>query len=617
MFLPERGIANRKTPTWVSAKLESLADPAVGKATTARYKSPHTPVAGDEPVSLGRLIYRVRDSAESRSLSLGKQAHEAVLKSDEHKSNIYLLTGLIDMYCKCGELEEARKIFDSMGTRSVVSYNAHSMLSKEKKQLDLFVATCLVDMYCKCGELERIGMEIHSMLSKEKKQLDLFVANCLVDMYCKCGELEEARKIFNSMGTRSVVSYTAIIQGCNTNGQAELALEYYSALRADNTVQADACTYTCVLVACGSVMAIKLGREIHQLAKHKGLLKNNPVLGSSLVSFYGKCGDVDSAQEAFDECRARDDTGLWNSLIQAYTLQGRSIEALERFYSMTQEEGCKADDVSFVSVLNACSHGGLVGKGRQLLDEMPKQYGVKPRLEHYVCLIDMLGRANLLDEAVRVLRAMPFEPDAVVWTSLLGACRKWKNYTIGKLAFERLVEMDPKSGTPYALMANIFGNLGMLSERAAVVERMRGEGSFREPGRSWWTDVCSGKVHSFSVEDRSHSQSDEIAAKLKQLLLRMKEEGYASDVINVLKDIPEEEKEDHLCGHSEKLALGCALVNSHQKETIRIVKNLRVCDDCHAATALISKLEKRLIICKDASRVHVFQDGRCSCDNYF
>ncbi|XP_024536012.1 pentatricopeptide repeat-containing protein At4g02750-like [Selaginella moellendorffii] len=438
-------IANRKTPTWVSAKLESLADPAVGKAATARYKSPHTPpVAGDEPVSLGRLIHRVRDSAESRSLSLGKQAHEAVLKSDEHKSNIYLLTGLIDI--------------------------------------------------------------------------------------------------------------------------------------ADNTIQADACTYTCVLVACGSVMAIKLGREIHQLAKHKGLLKNNPVLGSSL---------------------------------------GRSIEALERFYSMTQEEGCKADDVSFVSVLNACSHGGLVGKGRQLLDEMPKQYGVKPRLEHYVCLIDMLGRANLLDEAVRVLRAMPFEPDAVVWTSLLGACRKWKNYTIGKLAFERLVEMDPKSGTPYALMANIFGNLGMLSERAAVVERMRGEGSFREPGRSWWTDVCSGKVHSFSVEDRSHSQSDEIAAKLKQLLLRMKEEGYASDVINVLKDIPEEEKEDHLCGHSEKLALGCALVNSHQKETIRIVKNLRVCDDCHAATALISKLEKRLIICKDASRVHVFQDGRCSCDNYF
>ncbi|XP_024517114.1 pentatricopeptide repeat-containing protein At2g41080-like [Selaginella moellendorffii] len=364
-------------------------------------------------------------------------------------------------------------------------------------------------------------------------------------------------------------------------------------------------------------MAIKLGREIHQLAKHKGLLKNNPVLGSSLVSFYGKCGDVDSAQEAFDECRARDDTGLWNSLIQAYTLQGRSIEALERFYSMTQEEGCKADDVSFVSVLNACSHGGLVGKGRQLLDEMPKQYGVKPRLEHYVCLIDMLGRANLLDEAVRVLRAMPFEPDAVVWTSLLGACRKWKNYTIGKLAFERLVEMDPKSSTPYALMANIFGNLGMLSERAAVVERMRGEGSFREPERSWWTDVSSGKVHSFSVGDKSHSQSDEIAAKLKQLLLRMKEEGYASDVINVLKDIPEEEKEDHLCGHSEKLALGCALVNSHQKETIRIVKNLRVCDDCHAATALISKLEKRLIICKDASQVHVFQDGRCSCDNYF
>ncbi|XP_024536089.1 putative pentatricopeptide repeat-containing protein At3g49142 [Selaginella moellendorffii] len=364
-------------------------------------------------------------------------------------------------------------------------------------------------------------------------------------------------------------------------------------------------------------MATKLGREIHQLVKHKGLLKNNPVLGSSLVSFYGKCGDVDSAQEVFDECRARDNTGLWNSLIQAYTLQGRSIEALERFYSMTQEEGCKADDVSFVLVLNACSHGGLIGKGRQLLDEMPKQYGVKPRLEHYVCLIDMLGRANLLDEAVRVLRAMPFEPDAVVWTSLLGACRKWKNYTVGKLAFERLVEMDPKSGTPYALMANIFGNLGMLSERAAVVERMRGEGSFREPGRSWWTDVSSGKVHSFSVGDRSHSQSDEIAAKLKQLLLRMKEEGYASDVINVLKDIPEEEKEDHLCGHSEKLALGCALVNSHQKETIKIVKNLRVCDDCHAATALISKLEKRLIICKDASRVHVFQDGRCSCDNYF
>ncbi|XP_024536016.1 pentatricopeptide repeat-containing protein At3g05340-like [Selaginella moellendorffii] len=192
-------------------------------------------------------------------------------------------------------------------------------------------------------------------------------------------------------------------------------------------------------------MAIKLGREIHQLAKHKELLKNNPVLGSSL---------------------------------------GRSIEALERFYSMTQEEGCKADDVSFVSVLNACSHGGLVGKGRLLLDEMPKQYGVKPRLEHYVCLIDMLGRANLLDEAVRVLRAMPFEPDAVVWTSLLGACWKWKNYTIGKLAFECLVEMDPKSGTPYALMANIFGNLGMLSERAAVVERMRGEGSFRSPGEA-------------------------------------------------------------------------------------------------------------------------------------
>ncbi|XP_024530684.1 pentatricopeptide repeat-containing protein At2g41080-like [Selaginella moellendorffii] len=364
-------------------------------------------------------------------------------------------------------------------------------------------------------------------------------------------------------------------------------------------------------------MAIKLGREIHQLAKHKGLLKNNPVLASSLVSFYGKCGDVDSAQEAFDECRARDHTGLWTSLIQAYTLQGRSIEALELFHSMTQEEGCKANDVTFLTVLNACSHGGLVEKGRQLLDEMPKQYGVEPRLEHYVCLIDMLGRANLLDEAVRVLRAMPFEPDAVVWRSLLGACRKWKNYTIGKLAFERLVEMDPKSGRPYVLMANIFGNLGMLSERDAVVERMRGERSIRKAGRSWWTDASSGKVHSLTVGDRSHSQIDKIEAKLKQLLPRMKEEGYASDVINVLQDIPEEEREDHMCGHSEKLAVACALLNSHQKETIRTVKNLRVCDDCHAATAVISKVEKRRIIIRDASRVHVFQDGRCSCDNYF
>ncbi|XP_024524782.1 pentatricopeptide repeat-containing protein At3g49170, chloroplastic-like [Selaginella moellendorffii] len=599
--------------------------------------------------------------AEERCLKVGRSIYSLALASG-CMSNLYVKSTMIDMYARCGSLEDAKKVFDSSPQHNAVTWNAllfgYVENGRAQGALELFarmksstkdgarcaptsrtylaaVMACAalaaqeeateveIGRFARLQSLER-GRALHREAVKVVgADLDSSVlfSSALVDMYAKCGSMVDARRVFDSVAPakRDVVLWTGLIRGYVNSGESERALELYSRMAGDQGSHAGISpspqTYGALLKACGSVNALEAGEQIH--AQIVGLLDKNPILVTCLIDFYGKTGRMAAARKVFDQWISvtKHDIAAWNAVIAGYSLQGDALAVFEMLERMEEEDGLEPNGVTFVSVLSACSHAGLVEEARKYFAAMSNKHGISPGREHYVCMVDLLGRANRFGEAVNVIESMPMKPDAIIWKTLLGACRKWKNVAVGEVAFESLVELDASSAAAYVLMANIYSSTGKLDERSKVLARRNVAKAWRKPGKSWWTD-SSGRVHSFLVGNTTHEQIGEIRAKLEELVARMKENGYAADVESVLKDVSDGEKEDALCQHSEKLAVACALINSKPGSVVRIAKNLRVCQDCHKATAIISKLEEREIVCRDASRLHIFKGGQCSCGDY-
>jgi pentatricopeptide repeat protein len=275
----------------------------------------------------------------------------------------------------------------------------------------------------------------------------------------------------------------------------------------------------------------------------------------------------------------------------------------------------KPDHVTFVGVLSACCHAGLVDEGWQYFDSMRKYYHITPTMDHYGCMVNLLGRAGLLDEAHYFINQMPIKPDATVWLCLLGYCRAYANIYLGERIAKHLNELDPKNAAPYVLLSNIYAAVGRWDEIRKVRELMKERQVEKKPGCSWIE--VNKEVYAFLSGDKSHPQIEKIHAELERLSGQMKAAGYVPDVSNVLNNVDEEQKEHILCHHSEKLAIAFGLLNTSPGATIRVMKNLRVCVDCHSATKFISKIVAREIIVRDSNRFHHFKDGKCSCADYW
>eukprot|EP01018_Ginkgo_biloba_P030668 Gb_30004 [translate_table: standard] len=549
------------------------------------------------------------------------------LISNGFASYISLVNALIDTYAKCGSIEIARQLFDNMSERDLVSWNAmisgyaqnhhanealtlfHQMQHAEVKPNQVTIVSILPV----CADLVALkdGKDIHDYIVKNGIEIDVSVGTALVVMYAKCGDIEIACQLFDKISEKDVASWNAMIACYAQNGHANEALLLFHQMQQAH-VKPDLVTMISMLPICSHLAALQQGKWIHAYVIRSGF-ESDVSMGTALIDMYAKCGSIEFAFQIFDKMCKRDVVS-WNAMISGYGMNGHGEDALALFSKM-QQAGLKPDRITFICILSACSHSGLVEEGWQCFNSMSQYYCITPRMEHYTCMVDLLGRVGRLNEAHNLIKNMPFEPGGRVWGALLFACRMYCNIELGEHVARLLLELEPNNAGTYILLSSIYAAAGKWDDVAKVRTLLKDRGVEKSPGCSWIE--IKNRVHVFFVGDRSNVQSEKVYAMLDNLTSKMKEAGYVPDTSSVLHDVEEEEKEYVLCGHSEKLAIAFGLINTCPGTPIQITKNLRACGDCHSATKFISKIEGREIIVRDANRFHHFKDGLCSCRDYW
>ena len=457
-----------------------------------------------------------------------------------------------------------------------------------------------------------MGLQIHAQLLKTGLVFDVFVSSTLIDTYGKCGEVLNARKQFDGLRDRNVVAWTAVLTAYLQNGHFEETLNLFTKMELEDT-RPNEFTFAVLLNACASLVALAYGDLLHGRIVMSGF-KNHLIVGNALINMYSKSGNIDSSYNVFSNMMNRD-VITWNAMICGYSHHGLGKQALLVFQDMMSAGECP-NYVTFIGVLSACVHLALVQEGFYYFDQIMKKFDVEPGLEHYTCMVALLGRAGLLDEAENFMKTTTqVKWDVVAWRTLLNACHIHRNYNLGKQITETVIQMDPHDVGTYTLLSNMHAKARKWDGVVKIRKLMKERNIKKEPGASW-LDIRNN-THVFVSEGSNHPESTQIYEKVQQLLAMIKPLGYAPDVGVVLHDVEDEQKEGYLSHHSEKLALAYGLMKIPPPGPIRIIKNLRMCDDCHIAVKLISKATNRLIIVRDANRFHHFREGLCTCNDHW
>lgn len=557
---------------------------------------------------------------------LGRQLHSSLIKTDID-SDSFVGAGLVDMYSKCEMMDDAARAYDLMVKKELVAGNAlisgYSQCGEDLKAVSIFAELCKEDVVYNQTTLSTVlksvasiqaldaCRQIHTLSIKSGLYSDFYVINSLLDAYGKCNHIDEASKIFEERTCEDLVAYTSMITAYSQDGDGEEALKLY--LRMQNAdIKPDSFVCSSLLNACANLSAYEQGKQLHVHALKFGFL-SDIFASNSLVNMYAKCGSIEDASRVFSEIPQRGIVS-WSAMIGGLAQHGHGKEALQLFGQML-EEGVSPNQITLVSVLCACNHAGLVNEGKQYFEKMEDMFGVKPMQEHYACMIDLLGRAGKLTEAIELVSSMPFEADGSVWGALLGAARIHKNVELGQQAAEMLLAIEPEKSGTHVLLANIYASTGMWENVAKVRKLMKESKVKKEPGMSWIE--VKDKVYTFIVGDRSHYMSAEIYAKLDELCGLLSKAGYIPIIDIDLHNVNQSEKEQLLFHHSEKLAVVFGLIATPPGSPIRVKKNLRVCVDCHTFFKFLCKLVSREIIIRDVNRFHHFKNGSCSCGDYW
>lgn len=569
--------------------------------------------------------------------------------------NVITWTAMVTGYSNMGELNKAKAFFDQMPTRTVVSWNAMlsgytqngyadealklfdemmrlgfrpdettwvtiisscsssgdpllaqslvETLDQNQIHLNSFVKTALLDMYAKCGNLS-MARQIFNELGVYRNSVTW---NAMISAYARAGDLISARDLFDKMVEKNVISWNSMIAGYSQNGQSVMAIELFKEMITRKNSKPDEVTMVSVISACGHLGALAMG-----IWSITYLTENGITLGlsgyNSMIFMYSKCGSMKDAVKVFEKMKTRDVIS-YNTLISGFATHGHGTEACKLVLRMV-EEGIEPDRVTYIGVLTACSHAGLLEEGSKIFESIKT-----PDIDHYACMVDLLGRVGKLDEAKRLIERMPMEPHSGVYGSLLNSCRIHKRVEIGEMVAKKLFEIEPENSGNYVLLSNIYAFAGRWDDVERVRADMRKRGVKKTTGWSWVE--FGGRMHKFVAGDGSHERTEDIYRVLREIGRKMKRIGYVADKSCVLRDVEEEEKEEMVGSHSEKLAIAFALLVSEAGAVIRVVKNLRVCLDCHTAIKMISKLERREIIVRDNNRFHCFTNGVCSCKGYW
>lgn len=480
--------------------------------------------------------------ASLKALQQGRQVHAYTIKANL-ESDAFVKNGLIDMYAKSNSLNDARKVFDVMAEKNVISYNAmiegYSSQEKLSEALELFhemrvrlfppnllTFVSLLGVSASLFALE-LSKQIHGLIIKFGVSLDIFAGSSLIDVYSKCCYVKDAKLVFEEMNEKDIVVWNAMFFGYTQQSESEEALKLYSFLQ-NSREKPNEFTFAALITAASNLASLPHGQQFHNQLVKMGL-DFSPFVTNALVDMYAKCGSIEQACKMFNSSICRD-VVCWNSMISTYAQHGEAEEALRMFREM-MKDGIQPNHVTFVAVLSACSHAGFVEDGLNHFNSM-SGFGIEPGTEHYACVASLLGRSGKLVEAKEFIEKMPIEPAAVVWRSLLSACRIAGNMELGKYAAEMAISTDPNDSGSYILLSNIFASKGMWADVRRVRERMDSSGVVKEPGRSWIE--VNNKVNSFIARDTTHPEADIIGSVLDILIQHIKGAGYVPDATALL-----------------------------------------------------------------------------------
>ncbi|KAG4139113.1 hypothetical protein ERO13_D07G171800v2, partial [Gossypium hirsutum] len=529
--------------------------------------------------------------AKLTALKEGKQIHGLVLKLGFGLDK-FVQASLVYLYSKCGKIGSGYAVFDQMDEKDLVSWNS------------------LLDGYARCGEVKAAMKVFDEMPEKDcfswtvliyglaKCGEELVSWNTMINGYMKAGDTKSACKLFDQMPTRNLITWNSMIGGFKLNLRFLEALEMFERMLEEEFRPTHA-TLVSVISAVFGLASLGTGRLIHSYIVKNGI-ELDGVVGTVLIEMYSKCGGIDSAVTVFRTISHKK-LGHWTAIIVGLSIHGMADHALKLFLEM-RRIGVKPNAITFVGVLNACSHVGLINDGHKYFNMMINEYGIKPAIEHY--------------EAKDIIEEMPMRPNKVIWMTLLSGARNHRNTKIGEYAAQHLIELAPETTGGYVVLSNMYAVAGEWEKVSEVREMMKKRGLRKDSGCS--SIEHKGVVHNFIVGDKSHPQTKEIYSKLAEMREKLKLAGHVPDTSQVLLYIEEEEeKEAELENHSERLAIAFGLINTEAGCPIRIMKNLRVCSDCHSVTKLLSKIYRREIIVRDNSRFHHFKDGLCSCKDFW
>lgn len=559
-----------------------------------------------------------------------KQSHCQILKlglfwSSFCSSNLATTCALSDW----GSMDYALSIFEQIEDPSSFVFNA--MIRGHVNDMNLEEAILLYDQMLQmgiepdnftypillkaCARFPRLeeGMQIHGHIFKLGLGDDVFVQNSLINMYGKCGDVKGSCSVFRQIDDRSVASWSAIIAAHASKGMWNECLSFFGELfSSEKCWRVEESILVNVLSSCTHLGDLELGR-----CTHGYLIRNlsglNVIVETSLIDMYVKCGSLEKGSSLFERMREKNELS-YSVMISGLTAHVRGVEAL-RVFSEMLEEGFEPDDVVYVGVLKACSHAGLVEEGLEFFNKMRLEHRIPPTIHHYGCLVDLLGQAGRLNETFELVKSMPMEANDVVWRSLVTACRIHQNVELGEYAAKKLLESSANNAGDYLIVSSMYAQAQRWEKVAAIRTEMVGKGLIQTPG--FCSVEVKRKLYKFISYDTSQPHCKGINDILYQMEWQLRFEGYSPDTSQVLLDVDEEEKRERLGRHCQKLAIGFALLHTPKGSPIRIVRNLRMCKDCHTYTKLISFIYERRITVKDRNRFHHFQDGTCSCRDYW
>ncbi|KAL2522460.1 Pentatricopeptide repeat-containing protein [Forsythia ovata] len=572
-------------------------------------------------------------SACCDDVELVKQLHCLAL-SGGFDSYASVKNALISGYSKNGIFNEAERVFCGMyGNKDEVSWNSMIVAYVQQREglkalelyqemlhlklyVDMFTLASVLTAYTSMEDLLG-GMQFHAQLIKMGFHRNAHVGSGLIDFYSKCsGSMLDSEKVFREIPVPDLVLWNTMISGYSKNEElSEEALIYFKQMQHAGHFPDD-CSFVCVISASSNLALPSQGKQIHSLAIKSDIPSNRIAVNNALVAMYSKCGNLQDARRLFDWMPEHNSVSL-NSMIAGYAQHGLGNESLRLFEQML-DKNMTPTCITFISVLSACAHTGRVEEGQKYFNLMTRKFHIEPEAEHYSCMVDLLGRAGKFREAERLIESMPYNPGIIVWGSLLRASRTHGNIDLAEKAANKCLQLDPSNAVPYVMLSHVYASARRWEEVATVKKLMRDKRAKRRPGCSWIE--VDKMMHVFVAEDISHPMTQKIHEFWEKMSKKMKDAGYVPDVrwISVRDDrLTEEEKETILLHHSEKLAVAFGLLSCKDTDPIVVMKNLRICGDCHNAIKLISAITGRDITVRDCHRFHSFKNGHCSCGEFW